>query len=86
MASLTEKRDIEEIEQVPDAHLASSTVGEHGLEIESEELRKGYFYSPFFLGTTCAIGLNLMVPTPLLSFSGFKLTYISRLQRVVSHS
>jgi len=65
MASLAEKRDIEEIEHVPDAHLTNSTVGEHSFVIESEELRKGYFYSPFFLGTTCAIGLNLMVPTPL---------------------
>jgi hypothetical protein len=72
MASPTEKRDIEEIEHVPDAHLASSIVGENGFATESEELRKGYFYSPFFLGTTCAIGLNLMVHTPRTFFLGLQ--------------
>lgn len=61
-SSFTEKRNNEEIEQAPSSHNASTTVGERGFVTEGDELPKGYFYSPFFLGTTFAIGLNLMVP------------------------
>jgi hypothetical protein len=69
MASLTEKHESENIEHIPNTHHADSTVGERGFVTDDEDLPKGYFYSPFFLGTTCAVGLNLMVCTSTLVFS-----------------
>lgn len=53
---------MEHVEQAPSSH-DSKAVGEHGFVGESAELPKGYFYSPFFLGTTVAVGFNLMVST-----------------------
>ena len=61
MASLTEKREIEEIEHTPSIQNASTAAASHSFDTEEHELPKGYYYSPFFLGTTCAIGFNLMV-------------------------
>jgi hypothetical protein len=60
----TEKQQTEHIDQTSIMHHDSDNVGERGFDLESEELPKGYYYSPFFLGTTCAIGLNLMVSSP----------------------
>ncbi|KAF2650884.1 MFS general substrate transporter [Lophiostoma macrostomum CBS 122681] len=56
-----EKQQTEHIDQTSSMHHDKNTVGERGFDIESEELPKGYYLSPFFLGTTCAIGINLMV-------------------------
>ena len=56
-----EKQHTEHIDQTSSMDHDNNAVGERGFDIESEELPKGYYYSPFFLGTTVAIGLNLMV-------------------------
>ncbi|KAF2681419.1 siderophore iron transporter [Lentithecium fluviatile CBS 122367] len=53
---------MEHAEQAPSSH-DSNAVGERGFVGEANELPKGYFYSPFFLGTTVAIGFNLMGST-----------------------
>lgn len=55
-----EKHSVEEIERASSSR-NSNVVGERGFVGEADELPKGYFYSPFFLGTTFAIGFNLLV-------------------------
>jgi hypothetical protein len=60
MDHITEKHTMEHVEQAPSSH-GSNAVGERGFAGESDELPKGYFYSPFFLGTSVAVGFNLMV-------------------------
>lgn len=60
MDSITEKNTMEHVEQAPSSH-DSNAVGERGFVGEADELPKGYFYSPFFLGTAVAVGFNLMV-------------------------
>jgi hypothetical protein len=64
MDHITEKNTIEHVEHAPSSH-ESNVVGERGFAGESNELPKGYFYSPFFLGTSVAVGFNLMVVFPL---------------------
>lgn len=59
----------EHIEQDASSHDENAGADAHGFTAEAEELPKGYYYSPFFLGTACAIGLNLMVSTLCLLFS-----------------
>ena len=59
--NMSEKQDIEQIEQAPSSHQESHALGERGFEVEDSSLPKGYYFSPFFLGTTAAIGFNLMV-------------------------
>ena len=55
----TEKQDIEQIEQAPSSQVESHGLGERGFEAEG--VPKGYYFTPYFLGTTAAIGFNLMV-------------------------
>jgi hypothetical protein len=59
--TITEKQNVEQIEQAPSSHNDSAAVGERGFVTDGDALPKGYYYSPFFLGTLCAIGFNLMV-------------------------
>ncbi|OAG10688.1 MFS general substrate transporter [Paraphaeosphaeria sporulosa] len=63
-----EKSHSEHVEQASSSHDGSGHVANigtdaHGFTADAEELPKGYYYSPFFLGTTVAIGLNLMGST-----------------------
>lgn len=73
--TITEKKDVDHVEHAPSSH--STAVGERGFVAEGDELPKGYYFSPFFLGTTCAIGFNLMVhhdicpSCPWLTILGF---------------
>ncbi|KAF2008021.1 MFS general substrate transporter [Amniculicola lignicola CBS 123094] len=63
---LAEKRDIDHIEYAPSKRHdddVDEATGAHGFVTNDDELPNGYFYSPFFLGTTCAIGFNLMAST-----------------------
>ncbi|KAF2827930.1 MFS general substrate transporter [Ophiobolus disseminans] len=58
-----EKQHADHVEKVRGSIDHTHGLDAHGFAAEVEELPKGYFYSPFFLGTTCAIGLNLMAST-----------------------
>ncbi|KAF2251960.1 hypothetical protein BU26DRAFT_516679 [Trematosphaeria pertusa] len=60
MTPHAEKDAVEQVEQAQSS-TDSTALGERGFVGEANELPKGYFYSPFFIGTTCAIGMNLMV-------------------------
>jgi hypothetical protein len=66
MADIMEKSHSEHVEQASSSHDGSGNIGTdaHGFAAEAEELPKGYYYSPYFVGTTVAIGLNLMVSNP----------------------
>lgn len=73
-----EKHTVEQVEQAPSSSL-SNDVGERGFAGEADELPKGYFYSPFFLGTTFAIGTNLLVGSTIPCFNT-RLTLVLRPQ------
>jgi hypothetical protein len=57
----SEKQQVERVEQASSFRDGNEHADSHGFVADAEELPKGYFYSPFFLGTTCAVGFNLMV-------------------------
>ncbi|KAF2735795.1 siderophore iron transporter [Polyplosphaeria fusca] len=61
--SIREKQHAETIEQAPSSNDGNHHVGEHGFVADNSELPEGYFYSRYFLGTTTAIGFNLMGST-----------------------
>jgi len=54
----SEKDDIRHVEQYQ-----HEDVRVHGYSVESDELPKGYFTSPFFIGSFIACGMNLMAST-----------------------
>jgi hypothetical protein len=60
MGLTTEKNEMQHVENASSSH-DSNAIGERGFVGETNELPKGYFYSPFFVGTTVAVGFNLMV-------------------------
>jgi hypothetical protein len=66
MADTMEKSHSEHVEQASSSHDGSENIGTdaRGFAAEADELAKGYYYSPFFIGTTFAIGLNLMASKP----------------------
>jgi hypothetical protein len=54
--------DIREVEQAGNP-VDHDVVTDAGFAIESDELPKGYFLSPRFLGTFVAVGMNLLSST-----------------------
>ena len=58
---MAQKSEIYEIEEASPA--SSKNVIGGGFAVESNELPKGYFSSLRFMGTFCAVGMNLMSST-----------------------
>jgi hypothetical protein len=54
--------DIREVERAGKS-IDHDAVTDAGFAIESDELPKGYFLSPRFLGTFVAVGMNLLSST-----------------------
>lgn len=54
----------ETISEKQDKHIEQTLTNEvHGFEVDGANLRKGYYFSPFFIGTFFAIGLALICGT-----------------------
>ena len=70
MDTHAEKHHVDQLERdsVDGRRSHHSGLGAHAYAAEAESLPKGYFYSPYFLGTMTAVGFNLMVSASSLLF------------------
>ena len=60
---MSEKKDIREVEDSNVAKYNDGNITAAGFAIDSDELPQGYFLRPRFLGTFCAVGMNLLSST-----------------------
>ena len=59
---MSEKEDIREVEDTH-ARYNDGNITAAGFAIDSDELPKGYFFRPKFVGTFVAVGMNLLSST-----------------------